>query len=370
MKLAIVRQRYNPFGGAERFIEKALKGLSNSDLTLFLLTRHWLGDNPSNLHVVKHDPFYMGSTWRDWSFSNAIQSVLKSNQYDCIQSHERIPGCHIYRAGDGVHRRWLEQRSQYSDLGSSTPDALNPYHRYTLAAEKQMFEHPELRAVICNSRMVRQDIQRYFQVDDNRLPIVYNGIQTNIFNTTAQTHRNNIRSQYKIPLDVPLFLFVGSGFERKGLAQALRCLPPHSWLLVVGHDKKQSHYEQLAEKLKIGHRVIFAGPQKQVQPFYGAADAFVFPTIYEPFGNVVLEAMACGLPVITSSFNGASEVIENNVSGFVLATLSDEPLRESMNRLSDVDVASRMGAKAAVAAESFSIENMVNDLMTLYKTLF
>ena len=367
MKLAIVRQRYNAFGGAERFVERALEGLAATDLDVSLLTRQWSGEPKSRQTIVTCDPFYIGSTWRDHSFCKAVQAEIERGHYDLVQAHEKIPGCDVYRAGDGVHRQWLAQKARVSGQGRRFWDSINGYHRYTLRAEAAMMLHPKLRAVVCNSKMVQREIQHHFDLPLERLPLVYNGINTSVFNPGVKQHRERIRQAWGIPLDIPLFLFVGSGFERKGLAAAIKCLPKEAWLLVVGKDKNQPRYQHLAQQQGCADRVVFAGPQKDVPVFYGAADAFVFPTIYEPFGNVVLEAMACGLPVITTRYNGACEVIESGVNGFVMDDLNDESLRDQMFRLLDSHLRDYFSPQAALKASSFTVESMTNHLISLYQ---
>src|SRR5258706_600263 len=114
--------------------------------------------------VLQVDPFYVGKVWRDWSFARAARAAWRRAGFDLVQSHERIPGCDVYRAGDGVHRRWLELRAKAASVFERLGMALNPYHHYVCAAERRLFEHPRLRAVICNSRMVSDEIRRGFRI--------------------------------------------------------------------------------------------------------------------------------------------------------------------------------------------------------------
>ena len=109
MKLALVRQRYNPFGGAERFIERAIASLERQGIEAVLITREWRAAGGQRVLIV--DPFNAGRLWRDVSFSRSVRALLTREKFDLVQSHERIPGCDLYRAGDGVHRQWLEHRA-------------------------------------------------------------------------------------------------------------------------------------------------------------------------------------------------------------------------------------------------------------------
>ena len=111
MKIAIVRQRYNPFGGAERFVERALGALADEGAEVTLITRSWEGAPREGFKQITCDPPYSrlfgGRAARDRSFSAAAQLAMAKGGFDITQSHERIPGCMIFRAGDGVHAAWL-----------------------------------------------------------------------------------------------------------------------------------------------------------------------------------------------------------------------------------------------------------------------
>lgn len=371
MKLALIRQRYTPFGGAERFVARAMEALKAEGTQLTIVTRSWQSDDRTPAIIC--NPPYLGSVWRDWSFARCVCDKLAQHDFDLVQSHERIACCDIYRAGDGVHREWLHQRQRTMGLLGKVGIALNPYHRYVLQAEKKLFESTRLKAVICISNMVKDDIRRHFRVPENKLHVIYNGMDTESFHPRLkELHNAALRSAYGIPLDAPLFLFVGSGFSRKGLPallDAMREMPASAHLLVAGKDKATRGFQQQAQALGLGARIHFAGGQQDVKPFYGAADAFVFPTLYEPFGNVVLEAMAAGLPVITSSKSGAAEIVKHGMSGFVIDALDHAGLVGAMHQLTDRQRCQEMGAAARQAAEPMTLEHMGREVLKFYNSL-
>jgi UDP-glucose:(heptosyl)LPS alpha-1,3-glucosyltransferase len=367
-KIALVRQRYTSFGGAERFVDRALRALRQQSAELTLITRRWKGD--PQFHIQRCAPFYLGRLWRDWSFARCVCKHVSEQAYDLVQSHERIACCDIYRAGDGVHREWLSQRNRVLNRASRLAQGWNPYHRYVLAAERRLFASPRLKAVICNSRMVKQEIQHYFGVDDEKLHVIYNGVDTEAFHPRLRAeHRQAMRWHWRIPEDAPLFLFVGAGFERKGvpaLLQAMEQLPPRVHLLIVGKDKKMAHYRRQAAQAGLRNRVLFAGPQRDVRPYYGASDVLVLPTLYDPFPNAALEAMAAGLPVITSTKCGTADVIENGRNGFVCDALAADTLAEHMQMLCSPQARESMGAAARATAEPLTLDNMSQQLFDLY----
>jgi UDP-glucose:(heptosyl)LPS alpha-1,3-glucosyltransferase len=356
VKVAIVRQRYNPYGGAERFVARALPALERAGVEMTLISRKQQGWGARR--ALRVDPFHVGSLWRDWSFARAARNAWRREHFDVVQSHERIPGCDVYRAGDGVHRRWLELRRAAAGPAERLRIALNPYHAYVCRAEKRMLEHPRLRAVICNSRMVRDEIQRAFRIEPDKLHVIYNGVDLEHFHPK---HRERLRGAARAeigcsPRDM-VFLFVGSGFSRKGLDAAIAAVSQTPfWLVVVGKDEYRAPAPE---------RVRFLGGKEDVRPYYAAADGFILPSRYDPFPNTVLEALAMGLPAIVSSRCGAAEVIEPGVNGWICQP-DDAP---GIARLMHEVVSKSMGQAARATAERFGIDAMARQLVDLYSSL-
>jgi UDP-glucose:(heptosyl)LPS alpha-1,3-glucosyltransferase len=370
MRIAVVRQRYSAQGGAERFIERALAALAGRGVAVTVLAREWTGD-PGN--VVRCDPFHVGRVWRDWSFARAVCREVARQSFDLVQSHERIACCDIYRAGDGVHAQWLHNRR--SALGPLARGglALNPYHCYVLAAERRLFSSPRLRAVICNSLMVKDEIRRHFGTPEAKLHVIYNGIDLEAFHPRLrEAHRSIMRQRLGIPQQAPVFLHVGAGFERKGVFRLIEAFAlsglSDAHLVIVGSDKRRARAERLASSRGVAPRVHFAGTQADVRPWYGAADAFALATLYDPFPNAALEAMACGLPVITTRQCGTAEIIEDGVSGFVVDALAIGDLARRLTQL-NAPAAHDMGRRARARAEGFGMNTMVEQFLALYRRL-
>ena len=375
MKIALVRQRYNPYGGAERFVERAMAALAAEDVELTLLARAWSGAAGAgeDRRLIRCDPFYVGRVWRDWSFARAVCAAVKAHSFDLVQSHERIACCDVYRAGDGVHRQWLANRKRAAGVTERIALALNPYHWYTLAAEKRLFNSPRLRAVICNSNMVKAELRRHFGLEEAKLHVIYSGVDLDAFNPLLrQTWRKRKREELGIPDASMVFLFVGSGFRRKGLPQLLRALGGvrGARLVVVGADKELEHLQRAAALAHLADQVHFAGGQDDVKPWYGMADCFVLPTLYDPFPNAALEAMACGLPLITSVQCGAAELVESGVEGYVCRDPLDVvELARCLNLAAAPGQAQRMGAAARRRVEPYDLAGMAQQLTRLYSSL-
>jgi UDP-glucose:(heptosyl)LPS alpha-1,3-glucosyltransferase len=292
----------------------------------------------------------------------AVRLAVRRRAWDAVQSHERTLSQDVYRAGEGCHRAYL--------------DALPPrgrrraaYHRVLLALERRVFAAtPEIVAI---SRQGAREIARLYGVPDTRLTVVYNGVDLTRFHPDHRgRHRLASRAEAGVPADAWVALFAGSGFERKGLATAVEGLAAlddrTSRLLVVGKGDVQP-YRRLAERLRIDGRVTWLGARPDVERWYAAADALVLPTRYEPFGNVHLEALASGLPVVTTTAAGGAEVVGPD-RGAVVPPGDVRALAGALARLRDTD-RHRLASAARAAAEPFTFDRQVAEFERIYRRL-
>ncbi len=372
MRLGIVRQRYTPFGGAERFVERAIETLLERDVRVSVYTRRWPQAERGRIEPVICDPFYLGRLWRDASFAKSVRAALARDRPDVVQTHERIPGCDIFRAGDGVHRVFLDERRRTGGMGERLGIAANPYHAYVQAAEERVFSDPSLKAVICISQMVRDDVRAHFNVPEDRLRVIYNAVDPREFGPHVRAHREATRARLGLAAADVVFLLLGSGYARKGVPAALRALarlPEQARLVIVGREKNPMRYAALAARLGVTGRVVFAGPQADPRPYLGAADAFVLPTLYDPLSNAVLEALACGLPVVTSRRCGAGELVAAHGAGAICDAIDVGAIAEAMRRLLDPAERARMAQRAPMAVAELTPDAMAGELIGLYRGL-
>ena len=369
MKIAFIRARYNPFGGAERFLNSAAEALVAQGSSPTIITRAWPDSGHAGIQHRIVNPRYFTKAGRDRSFAEATLALLQREQFDLAQSYERMAGCDVFHAVDGVHAEWLQQRQRVQGGLKRFGVQINPHHRNLLKAERAMYASPQLKAVICISQMVKRNVMRHYGVAEDRLHVIYGEIDSEKFHPGLRAqHRAALREQLKIPADAPLAIFVGSGFERKGAAGFLATVARVDGLygLVVGHDKHLPRYRAQADRLGLGQRVIFTGGIKDVRPYYGASDVYLMPTLYEPFGLVFGEAMACGLPAITSPQAGAADWIEHGRNGFVVDPLDVDGLARAVQAaIADPS----MGDRAREAVLPYTKEDTAMQYGNLYRRL-
>jgi UDP-glucose:(heptosyl)LPS alpha-1,3-glucosyltransferase len=187
-----------------------------------------------------------------------------------------------------------------------------------LAVERRQFAPGNFRKIIAVSREVERDVLEHYGVPAERITVLYNGVDLERFQPSVRRRFGRVvREQWHIPGHARVVLFAGSGFRRKGLDRLLAAWARPEmrdvYLLVVGDDGALERYRQTGKKIA-GARVIFAGRQEAIERFYGAADVVALPSLQEAFGNVVLESLACGVPVVVARAAGAAELLKGDAA--------------------------------------------------------
>jgi UDP-glucose:(heptosyl)LPS alpha-1,3-glucosyltransferase len=371
VKIAIVRKKYVFHGGSEGFSRELIAQLAGRGNEVHVFALQWEGSRtPANVTFHRVPAISFNSFLRDLSFALSAYRLLKKEPFDIIQSHDKTLFQHIYRAGDGCHIEWLQQRWKRTGLSGKISIVLNPYHWLILSLERLILRGHRFRKVIAISHLVKKNIIQHYGVQENDIEVIYNGVDLEKFNpANREQYRKEIRNWYSLPDDAFVVLFVGSGFERKGiefLLKAMELVPYPLTALIVGKGPEKN-YRQFIKRQK----VIFCGPQPEIRKYYAASDIFVFPAIYEPFGNVHLEALASGLPVITTGLSGAAEIIRDGVHGFVVPMPDDYPhIAEKIQYFMDNRKAyESMCINARQRAEEFSFQKHLNETLRLYREI-
>jgi UDP-glucose:(heptosyl)LPS alpha-1,3-glucosyltransferase len=307
VKIGVVRQRYTGIGGAERYLDSVIRELVARGHEVHVFANSWEGEG-FTFHRV---PMMRGASFlKALTFALSARKEVRREKCDLVFSLERTLEQDVYRAGDGCHRQWLKERAKYESAFKTAGVRLNPLHWTLCGLEKRTFSPERTGRIIANSHRGKREIVENYAFPEERIDVIHNGVDCERF-----TPAPGRRSDKEVRL-----LFVGTGFERKGLhfcIGALKHLPADVRLRVVGKGNT-ARFEALARVAGVDGRVEFTGGNQDIAAVYREADLLVHPAIYEPFANVCLEALASGLPVITSRINGASEVIEYGRSGAVV----------------------------------------------------
>jgi len=385
LKIALIRKNYGSYGGAENYLRLVSEGLraQGHEVHIFSASHHY--ENSYRIHKVRtiKKPSFLSNIF----FALNVKNALKKASFDGILSFERIflKGIHtagkkalpatagypawypklpngVYRAGDGCHREWLSKRKMVEPFFKKLSFILNPHHLTLLYLEKQCLLGS--KTIIANSMMVKKDIMRYYSIPEEKIRVVYNGVNLQRFHPVGKEQKTAIKNSLGIKED-RVILFVGADFKRKGLVTLFRAfslLGAKGVKLIVAGSAGKKRYLSMAEKLGIDKNVVFWGTEKEVEKLYFIADIFVLPTLYDPFSNATLEAMASGLPVVTTAHNGASELVEDGIEGFVIDnSLNVDAFAEKISIA--LLQAEDMGRKARIKAEDYSIERAIGEII-------
>src|SRR6266403_1629367 len=315
LRIAFVRRGYSPTGGAETYLKRLARGVVEAGHDVQLVASNdWPGDQ-----------WFFGSVTRLRAesvvgFANELEEIRPQLHCDALFSLERVWSCDVYRAGDGVHRAWLARRRNFELPLKQFVRGLNRKHRDLLQLEESLLADRKAARVIVASKMVRNEIVDLYAYPAGNIDMIRNGVPLDKFRFDPEV-RQKARDDLKLKPDQIALLFAGSGWERKGLLFAIQamalCKNKKLRLLVAGRGN-ETLYKTARLRFWREEPVRFLGEVAEVARLYAAADIFILPTIYDPFSNACLEALACGSPVITTRANGFSEIIEDSVHGSIV----------------------------------------------------
>jgi UDP-glucose:(heptosyl)LPS alpha-1,3-glucosyltransferase len=249
---------------------------------------------------------------------------------------------------------------------------LNPLHWWIFARNRFLFRRNRSRRIVVVGSRLKREMLQYYDVGEETLVHIPNGIDTETFSQEATTDRVQVRTELGIPLRAKVALFAGHEFRRKGLEHVVRAASissarPH--VLVVGSDSP-APFRGLIRSLGLEDRVFFAGHRPDMPRMYGASDVLILPTLYESFALVCIEAMATGLPVIATRVGGVEDYLIDGVNGFLTERDPDEIARHIDRLFTSPNVYHRVSAAAAQRALEYSWNRIADRYIDLIETVY
>jgi UDP-glucose:(heptosyl)LPS alpha-1,3-glucosyltransferase len=314
-------------GGAERYLADLCTWMVDHGFAVHVYAEHW-DEEIRGIHYHHVKTLSFPKSLRLLTYAIRATKEIEKGKYDITLGVGNTLKADILQPHGGVHWAWFWRSLRAYDspflwtikfLGRilSLKQWINGW------IEDAPYKKKNFSKVIAISDMVKQDIIRWYGISEDRINVIYNGVDIERFHPRNRQYREEIRKRYGIG-DEFVILFVSNNFRMKGLGYLIKALakikkeghPPFK-LLILGRDR-QNPFLRLAKKLGILGEVIFAGSTNEPEKYYGAADLLVHPTLYDACSLTVLEALASGLPVITSTSNGASGILTNGQEGFVI----------------------------------------------------
>jgi UDP-glucose:(heptosyl)LPS alpha-1,3-glucosyltransferase len=379
VKVALVAEWLDAWrGGAETSTLQFMHHLMKCGVEVHVFTRSRPSPAPG-LCVHTITGASMSRTRNSVTFTHRVEHLLRADSFDVIHAVSPCRGADIYQPRGGTVAETIERNLA---IIRSTPgrslkryaNRLNLKQRHMLALERAVFNSQDGPLVVAISDYVCQQLKRHYALPDERVRKIYNGVNPDDASPDQRAHNRRVtRREFDIRDDHCLVLMIAHNFRLKGVQrwmEAMSLLVQRGMTdvrsLVIGKgDSKRWH--RLTARLRIADYLTFIGPSERVCEFHHAADVLVHPTYYDPCSRVVLEAMVASLPCITTRWDGASEMIEDGVNGYVLDDPRDtRTLADRVEQLRDAGLRKRLGEAAATLRERVSMARHTSEMMALY----
>lgn len=380
MRLAVTFHRVDPSkGGAETYVGDLCRSLvaSGHDVTLF--ANSWRDDAlPDGLHRVKVEAAGRTRWGRIWSFAKNSESALLAHAPDCTIGLINTWHQDVLIPQGGVHDASLEANSRRFAPGWRrwvyvAAKKIQPkWWLLYRAIEARQYDPRRGTRIVAVSRMVRDHLARFHRVDPSSVRVIPNAIHAaRLAISNAPSARRAVRARHGLSETDVVGLFVGHNFRLKGLPALIRAMasrdpsakPVH--LLACGGGKI-APMQKLVDQAGLSATVKIVGFVPDVREYYHAVDFCVLPSYYDPCSLVVFEALACGLPVITTAQNGAGEVITQGREGFVVASPDDTPaMTQALDAMTHDVARKEMSSHAEALGRSQSFDRHTQALLEL-----
>ncbi len=385
-KIAMITERIDvALGGAERSVFELTDAISALGLEVDVLAAKGQA-NAKNVHILCQDT--PGRRTCYFRFAKALKKHLSANHYCLVHSILPFDFADVYqpRAGcyaESVLRNAASYQNKIIELYKRITAFANLRRDILLRAERKLCENPNGPVIAALSRYIAEQFKKHYGIDDDRMVVVPNGVKINkeIDTPRADKLRSQILAQLGLKeTDNPiLFLFAANNFRFKGLAcliKAMQLVSPNVMerkvYLIVAGNGRTNKYRRLAKKLGIHRKIVFLGAVRHIREALSIIDVAVLPTFYDPSSRFILEAIAASKPVITTEFNGATDLFVNGRHGKVIDRAENIPaLAQAISYFTDTNNI-RKASQAIVAdnlEEKICIGRVAEQLMPVYESI-
>jgi UDP-glucose:(heptosyl)LPS alpha-1,3-glucosyltransferase len=374
MKLALVHKRFDRLGGAEWDCYESARQLAARGHDVHLVVGECRTAVPDGITVHRVPVVRAGQIAKLLSFAFLAPAVWRRVGADVVIGYGRTVGHDLFRASGGCHRQYLVDLAAEGGALEAGRQWMSPYEHAMLAIERRQYRPGSARVILAVSELARREIlATYPRVPPATVAVLPYGVDVARFDPANRArHGAAIRRELGLSPEHPVVLTVGTGFRRKGVGVLLeiwkRAAPAGAALVVAGNDQHLAAWRRAARG--IDAPVVFTGPRADVERLYAAADLFVLASVQEAFGMVVLEALAAGLPVVTSRMAGAAELLTGALARLVVDDPRDPTaLAAAIARGLAPDARADLGRAARAVAETHRLEDAVRGLEAWCATL-
>lgn len=380
--IIIVSRWFYKTGGTERCVTELIEKLQYEyDITLLC------GVNvDTQIYKVKFIKVPSIGQYNIFSFLSFFISATLIVQY--LKYIKRIKYDLIFSAGPDVMypdiiqshfceaKRLHLYRTKQIKLETNTFKLfLRKLHRFLLSIVVSKIEgivYRKVKRIIAVSKQLKNDLIEYYKCNSDKIDVVYNGFDAREFSDANKSiFREKVRKELNILPNELMLLFVGGDWERKGLRIVLKsfCLLDieNIKFVIIGNGEKNA-YKDLLSLNKKSNSIIFLKSTSQIKEYYSAADIFIFPSLYDPFGLTLLEAIASGIPVIVSKYAGVSELLINKIDSFIIDPYNDTEIKETIIELSKNNMLrQQIREKSQSLISKYAWDRNINEIITIFK---
>jgi glycosyltransferase involved in cell wall biosynthesis len=281
-------------------------------------------------HLIKPPPFL--SSWMLKRFAARSAEMVSRLNVDAVLGFGRTWKQDIHRAGGGCHAVYSRMLPERKRRGSK--------NQWELQLERKLYTSGETKHFVVNSSRIREELQDEYAVSADRITVIHTGVDTSHFKPAGHSVSN----------EAPTLLFASLDHRRKGLGALLEALLrlPEVNLWIAGAPV-DAYWQNEIYRRGLSSRIKSWGKVSDLAPLYQSADLFVHPTLYDACANTVLQSMACGLPGVISSRDGARDFIRNGENGWLLEDPEDsEELAGKISRGLAANIETRIAARATM----------------------
>ncbi|MGB9629802.1 MAG: glycosyltransferase family 4 protein [Thermodesulfobacteriota bacterium] len=364
-------------GGAERYIIDLCTWLAREGHVVHVYAEVWEDEVPGvHLHRVKTIPF--PQSLRLLSFAMRATREIKNGNYDITLGVGNTLEADVLQPHGGVHWAWFWRslKAYHHPIHGWVKfmgRVLSPKQWVNGYIEDAPYKRTNYKRIVAISEMVKQDIMKWYNIPDEKIDVVYNGVDIERFHPKNHKFREEVRKKFGIGNEM-MFLFVSNNFRMKGLHYLVKALgglkregsPPFK-CLILGRDRKDP-YLRLAQKEGVSEDLIFAGSTEEPEKYYGASDLLVHPTFYDACSLTVIEALASGLPVITTRANGAGWILTQGQEGFVISDPRNiQELQKRISHFFNKEERERASISARRLAEAYSYQRNWSEMKAIFE---
>lgn len=369
-------------GGAESYAVALATTLIEKGWEVHLYGEAW-DNEPKGARFHKiHIPKFLPSWLKLLLFAWKHKKMVYRQNYDVVMGFGNTIYMNVYQSHGGVHqfstaRKVYSEKSVLRRIIKRIFILMSAKYWTRAWIEAAAFRIKPRPKIIAIADMIKKDMELFFHIRSEEINVIYNGVDAKRFNPAIrQRLRGQLRNQWNLNENETVFLFVSYDLKKKGIeplveaAAALKKSGNGAFKIVVVGGQPYRSLEKIIAKLDIKDKLVFTGRVKSVEKVYVNSDVFVLPTYYDACSLVVIEAMASGLPAITTEYNGVAGIINDGISGYVISHPPDSSeLADKMELLMDKSWRQKMSEEASRTGQEYSTKKNHKEIMSVLENV-